>query len=62
MTSLASGIMLLFILGFVQYSWLYEPINGVSIEFQSKWSYIFISTFLGVLVGYLITTGLHYSY
>ncbi|TKD68655.1 hypothetical protein [Pseudalkalibacillus hwajinpoensis] len=61
MTSLASGIMLLFILGFVQYSWLYEPINGVAIDFQSKWSYYIISTTLGVLVGYLITTGLHFS-
>ena len=51
--------MLFLMLGFVQYSWIYEPVNGIGIEFKSKWSYISMSVFLGLLVGYLITTGIY---
>ncbi|MFK3961426.1 hypothetical protein [Guptibacillus hwajinpoensis] len=59
MTNLGFGVMLFLMLGFVQYSWIYEPVNGIGIEFKSKWSYISMSVFLGLLVGYLITTGIY---
>ncbi|WP_347552424.1 hypothetical protein ABFG93_08820 [Pseudalkalibacillus hwajinpoensis] len=62
MTNLAFGIILFLILGFVQYSWFYDPNNGVAIDFKSKSSYIITTIVLGALVGYLITTGIFQSY
>ncbi|MYL65822.1 hypothetical protein GLW07_20880 [Bacillus hwajinpoensis] len=62
MTNLGFGVMLFVILGYVQYSWIYETVDGIGYEFKSKWSYISMSVFLGVLVGYFITTGLYQAY
>ncbi|MGA9288698.1 MAG: hypothetical protein WBV93_10175 [Anaerobacillus sp.] len=62
MVNLGFGIILLMILGFVQYSWLYDSNNGVAIEFKSTWSYIVTTVLLGVLVGYLITNGIYQSF
>ncbi|WP_377891479.1 hypothetical protein [Alkalihalobacillus sp. R86527] len=62
MTNFLFGMILFIILGMIQYSWFYEPAHGPVIEFNSKWSYIGTSILLGLLVGYLVTSGLTQLY
>ncbi|WP_270182402.1 hypothetical protein [Alkalihalobacillus sp. CinArs1] len=62
MTSFLYGIIFFIMLGFVQYSWFYEPTHGPAIEFSSTRSYIVTSIVLGLLVGYLVTSGITQLY
>lgn len=57
MINFVFGIVLLIVIGFVQYSWFFDPNNGIAIDFKSKKSYIITSISLAVFATYLLATG-----